>query len=65
MDSEGLTELGSRAGALGLDEGRVDIAPRDEVAPMDGDGGMLGRVLIYASIAVVIAVSIIWNRTRG
>ena len=65
MDSEGSTELGSRAGAFGLDEGRIDVAPREEVAPRDGDGGMLGRVLIYASIAIVVAVSILWNRTRG
>jgi hypothetical protein len=30
----------------------------DGVAARDGDGGMLGRVLIYASIIAVVAVTI-------
>jgi hypothetical protein len=32
------------------------------VAASDGDGGMLGRVLVYASIMVVATVMFIWRR---
>jgi hypothetical protein len=30
--------------------------------PFDGDGAMLGRVLIYASIITVVVALIIWKR---
>ena len=62
MDSDTTTELGSRAGALGRDEGRIDLPHEPEPPPADGDGGMLGRVLIYASIVAVVVVSAVWKR---
>ena len=34
----------------------------DGVAAPDGDGGMLGRVLVYASIVVVAVAMLVWNR---
>jgi hypothetical protein len=30
--------------------------------PFDGDGAMLGRVLIYASVITVVIALIIWKR---
>jgi hypothetical protein len=46
----------------------IDVAafdvdyPQELPRPFDGDGAMLGRVLIYASIIAVVVALIIWKR---
>jgi len=34
----------------------------EEMSRTDGDGAMLGRVLVYASIVVVAVAMMIWKR---
>jgi hypothetical protein len=36
--------------------------PQERLRASDGDGAMLGRVLIYASIITVVIAVILWNR---
>jgi hypothetical protein len=46
-----------------IDVAAFDVDSRQELpSPFDGDGAMLGRVLIYASIITVIVALIIWKR---
>jgi hypothetical protein len=35
----------------------------DTAAPADGDGAMLGRVLVYASMVVVAVAMVVWKRS--
>jgi len=47
----------------GIDVTAFDVDSRQELPrPFDGDGAMLGRVLIYASIITVIVALIVWKR---
>ena len=38
------------------------VARADSADPADGDGAMLGRVLVYASIVVVAVAMVLWKR---
>ena len=43
----------------------TDVSPHlvtEEPSRTDGDGAMLGRVLVYASIVVVGVAMLIWKR---
>ncbi len=43
----------------------ADVSPHlamEEQSRVDGDGAMLGRVLVYASIVMVGAAMLIWKR---
>ena len=56
-DTEG--EEGWRSAA---DKSRTFDLAVDRAKASDGDGGMLGRVLIYSIIVTVVAIAIIWKR---
>ena len=51
------------AGGVGLNALDTRDVETNGVAASDGDGGMLGRVLIYATIIAVGVAILVWNRS--
>jgi hypothetical protein len=61
-DFEG-TQTDNDNAAPAIDIAAFDVDSRHErPRAFDGDGAMLGRVLIYASILTVVVALIIWKR---
>jgi len=66
---ESFAEFGSAVSTEG-EEGSPSAADKshifdfemDDAKASDGDGSMLGRVLIYSTIVTVVAIAIIWKR---
>ena len=66
---ESFAEFGSAADNE-FEEGRRSAADKlhtfdfevDRAKASDGDGGMLGRLLIYSIIVTVVAIAIVWKR---
>ena len=58
------SEIGAPAGDDGVEATLPDRYEPDRgaVAAFDGDGVMLGRVLVFASIVFVAVVMILWRR---
>jgi len=50
------------AGGIGLNSLDTRDDETNAVAASDGDGGMLGRVLIYATIISVGVAMLVWKR---
>lgn len=65
MDSRGtFTEVGIQDVSNHVDPTRLHL-PEDDRGPegaADGDGAMLGRVLVYASMIVVALAMVVWKR---
>jgi len=66
---ESFAEFGSAKGSgreegdrSTLDASNIHDLEADAARASDGDGAMLGRVLIYASIVAVGFVAILWKR---
>jgi hypothetical protein len=58
-DTQTLGAIAPRA----IDIAAFDVdSPHERPRASDGDGAMLGRVLIYASIITVVAALIIWKQ---
>ena len=57
----GITEAVARAHGYA---GAMRNLPRDEaVAGTDGDGRMIGWILVYASVVIVLAALALWERS--